>query len=293
MKRYRALILYGGAALWGIIVMAIVILLFFPYQRALRIALQNVLGGSRMIVSVQGVHPGLTSLEATKVVVDHASLEAGTLAELSKARVVWYPLSLFMGKLVLFSQAQAYGGVLQCTIDGIPVLGGASPDLFIQLKNLNLGMYPEGRLPWFKGISGTMNGWIRQRVALSKTDKEKGSFSIRLTDGEIREPVMKDLQRLILPYKEILAEGTVSGGRIDINKIAVTGDGIVLRGSGTIEPGEPQRRLNITLQYEGAAAGGPLTGKGALTISGNQWSPQVAITPARPEDAKKQAPDAG
>jgi hypothetical protein len=103
---------------------------------------------------------------------------------------------------------------------------------------------------------------------------------------------MKDLQRLILPYKEILAEGTLSGGRIDINKIMVTGDGIALRGSGTIEPGEPQRRLNITLQYEGTAAG-PLTGKGALTISGNQWSPQVAITPAKPEDAKKQAPDAG
>jgi hypothetical protein len=169
------MLFYTTITLWGLIVMVVVVLLFFPYQKALKIASQNVLGAGKMIVSLEGVSLGFMSAEASKIVVGHAAVDGKPLFELRKIHVRWYPLSLLTGRLNILSKAAAYDGVVECIIEGIPVIATASPRMSIKFTNVNLAKYPEGTLPWFKGISGNMSGWIRKEVPLGRLDKQKGT----------------------------------------------------------------------------------------------------------------------
>ena len=44
MDRRKNILFFAGALGWGILIMVLVIYLFFPYQRAARMALQNMTG---------------------------------------------------------------------------------------------------------------------------------------------------------------------------------------------------------------------------------------------------------
>ena len=52
---------------WAVFVAALTVYLFFPYQKALRLALQNVLGSGRIAVSMEGVTTKLMGIGASKV----------------------------------------------------------------------------------------------------------------------------------------------------------------------------------------------------------------------------------
>ena len=290
MKVPKQMLFYTAITLWGLIVMVVIVLLFFPYQRALKIASQNVLGAGRMLVSLEGVSLGFMSAEASKIVVGHAAVEGKPLFELRKIHVRWYPLSLLTGRLNIYSKAVAYDGVVECIIAGIPVLATASPAMNIKFTNVNLAKYPEGTLPWFKGISGNMSGWIKKEVPLARSDKQKGSFRITMSAGEIREIQVKNLPNLILAYKEVVAEGRIAGSIVHLDKILVEGDGINLKGRGTIDRGQPEQKINLTLVCESSSDTSPLGNGAVITVTGNQWSPTIAISsePA-PQSEKKVA----
>ncbi len=85
------------------------------------------LGSSRMIVALEGSRFGFISAQASKVVVGHVAVEGKPLFELRKVYVRWYPLSLLTGKLAIFCRAIAYDGIVECSIDGIPVLCNGNP----------------------------------------------------------------------------------------------------------------------------------------------------------------------
>ena len=237
MKLASQSLIYAGIVLWGIVVMLSIVLIFFPYQKTLKIVSQNLLGSSRMIVALEGSRFGFTNAQASKVLVGHVAVEGKPLFELRKVYVRWNPLSLLAGKLAIFCRAIAYDGIVDCSIDGIPLSAKGSPLMRIKFENVNLAKYPEGTLPWFKGMSGNMSGWIKSEVPLQRSDKKKGSFQITMAGGEIRDMQVKGLQNFVLGYSKIMAEGRISGSKIYVDTIRVDGEGITLKGNGTIEKG--------------------------------------------------------
>ena len=287
MKVPKQTLFYTAITLWGLIVMVVIVLLFFPYQRALKIASQNVLGAGKMIVSLEGVSLGFMSAEVSKIAVGHAAVEGKPLLELRKIHVRWYPLSLLTGRLNIFSKAAAYDGVVECIIEGIPVIATASPTMSIKFTNVNLAKYPEGTLPWFKGISGNMSGWIKKEVPLARSDKQKGSFRIAMSAGEIREIQVRHQPNLTLGYKEVVAEGRIAGSMVHLDKILVEGDGISLKGRGTIDRGQLEQKINLTLVCEGSSNASPLANGVVITVTGNQWSPTIAISNEPPPHTDK------
>ena len=52
MKLIKQSLVYAGIIIWGVAVMLTTVLVFFPYQKALKIISQNLLASSRMIVAV-------------------------------------------------------------------------------------------------------------------------------------------------------------------------------------------------------------------------------------------------
>lgn len=278
MKLPRQVLVWSGMIVWGLMVMLLVVLIFFPYQRALKIAFQNVLGGSKMIVSLEGAGLGFTTGQASMLRVGHAALEGKPLFEFRKLYVKWYPLSLLTGRLNVSAQAVAYDGAVECIIEGIPVIAAADPAMSVTFKNVNLAKYPEGTLPWFKGLSGSMSGRIFKQVPLAGPDKQKGSFRIAMTAGEITGLHVKNLENFILAYKEVVAEGKIAGSRIQLDRIFIEGDGLVLKGRGTIERGETEQKINLTLVCESSSNASPLPNGAVITVTGSQWSPTIAIS---------------
>jgi len=278
MKRIRQGLFYAGVTLWGVVVMLGIILIFFPYQRALKIVSQNVLGSSRMIVALEGPRLGFMTAQASRVAVGHVAVEGKPLFELRRVYVRWHPLSLLFGKLAILCTAVAYDGAVTCSIDGIPLRASGSPFMKITFENVNLAKYPEETLPWFKGMSGSMSGWVKKEVPWERSDRQKGSFRITMTAGELKELHIKGLQNFVLGYKEVAAEGRISGSTIYVDKILVDGDGIKLKGKGTIERGEPDQRVNLTFACESASKDSPLANGSVITVTGHQWSPTITIS---------------
>jgi type II secretion system protein N len=283
MTRYKAIGFYAGVVLWGLFITALIVHLFFPYQRALKIAFQNVVGGSRMAVSMDGVRLASTGVHITKALIGHEAIQGKPIIELSDINISWRPWSLLTGKFSIASQASAYNGTLRCDVLGIPVLTSNNPSMTVNFSNINLAKYPAGTLPWFKGISGIAEGSVTREVPLLHPTllhpmKEKGTFKLTIKNGEIREIYTKGLQGLIVPFKEIRTEGRLDGSQVIIDKIVLSGSGITMKGGGTLVKGDPQPAINLKLHYESQSTTLPLPPRGTIVISGSQWSPNVTVS---------------
>lgn len=278
MTRYRLIGFYIGVVLWGILVMALIVHLFFPYHRALKIAFQNVVGGSRMAVSMDGVRVASTGVRIGKALIGHEAIQGKPIVELSDVKVNWRPWSLLAGKFSIASQASAYNGTLRCDVFGIPVLTNNNPSMNLSFSNINLARYPAGTLPWFKGISGIAEGSVTREVPLLHPTKEKGTFRLTIKNGELREIYTKNFQGLTVPFKEIRAEGRLDGSRAIIDKVFLNGSGLTMKGSGTLVKGDPQSTIDLKMSYESQSQTIPLPPRGTIVMSGSQWSPSVTIS---------------
>jgi type II secretion system protein N len=288
----RKVLLFSGAVGWGILVMALVIYLFFPYQKALKIALQNVARNGRAAVSMEGVTMKLMGIRASRILFrPDASMGQTAPFELSKVDIFWNPLSLIKGKVTIYSKAALCEGTLRCTVEGIRFIGTSDPNISLKLDHVNIGKCPEGALPWFKGMSGTLDGVIRKETPIGRPDKETGVFRLTITGGEIKGLQVKDMPRLIIPYKEIVVEGKIDGPRLNINKLTLTSEVIALSGAGVVQSGEPDRGIDMKLSYQVLSRSFPLQGKGIITVSGSQAAPVVAISaPEAEKPAGAKAP---
>lgn len=278
MTRYRAVGFYAAVVLWCFFLTALIVYLFFPYQKALRIAFQNVVGGSKMAVSMDGVRVASTGVRIKKALIGHEAVQGRPIVELSDVTINWHPWSLLAGNFSISSQASAYGGTLQCNVLGIPVIGSNNPSMTVRFRNINLAKYPAGTLPWFKAISGIAEGAVTREVALLRPIKEKGVFKLIVKNGEIRDLYTQNLQGLILPFKEIRAEGRLDGSQAIIDKVFLNGSGIAMKGSGTVVKGDGQPTINLKLSYESQSTAIPLPPRGTIVMSGSQWSPSVTIS---------------
>ncbi|HAR96184.1 MAG TPA: type II secretion system protein GspN [Deltaproteobacteria bacterium] len=277
-RYYKAVRFYAAVLLWGFFLTGLIVHLFFPYQKALKIAFQNVVGGSKMAVSMDGVRVVPTGVRIKKALIGHEVVQGRPIVELSDVKINWHPLSLLSGNFSVSSRASAYSGTLECDVLGIPVIGSKNPSMTVRFRNINLAKYPTGTLPWFKGISGTADGAVTREVALLHPIKEKGVFKLSIKNGEVRDLHTQNLQGLILPFKEIRAEGRLNGSQAIIDKAFLSGSSITMKGSGTLVKGDGQPVINLKLAYESRSTAIPLPSKGAIVMSGNQWSPTVTIS---------------
>ena len=287
MDKRKELIFYTCALGWAVLVMALTVYLFFPYQKALKLALQNVLGAGRAAVSMEGVTTKLMGVRASKVLLkpDAAGGQAAPF-ELSNIDIFWNPLSLLTGKLTIRSKASLYGGSLRCILHGAPVIGQSNPDISLTLDHINLAMCPEGVLPWFRGMTGTLDGVIKKETPQGRPDKQTGAFHLNLKGGQVKDLQVSNMPRLIIPYQEIAVEGKIDGPRINIMRLVLKSDLISLTGSGFVESGETDQTIDMKLSYEALSQAFPIKGKGLITIKGSRKAPVVAFVP---QDAAKPA----
>ncbi len=269
---------------WGLFVAALVLYLFFPYQRVLKIALQNAVGGSRAMIAMEGVRGKTFGMEATKLLLRPDANNGQTAPfELSNVDISWSPLSLIKGNLSIDSKASLYDGSLRSTVNGIGITGSSGPSILVTLKGLNMAKCPEGIFPWFKGVTGILDGIIRKEKFFAIPGKQGGSFRFTIRNGEIKDLRVNNMPRLVIPYKEITIEGKTDGARIDISRILLRSDVVLLRGSGRVEPLDTEQSLDISLSYEALTKTFPLKGKGAISIKGSQTAPLVSVSSNTPE----------
>ena len=276
MDKLGKAVFIAGVALWGLFVAVLLTYLFFPYQKAFKVALQNVAADGRMTIALEGVNTKALGIEASGLLLrPDANTGQAAPFRLSKVAISWNPLSLMQGKLSIHSKASVYDGTLWCTIEGPPLAGLSNPNILLRVKGVNIGECPEGSLPWFKGVSGILDGVIRKEMIVASLDRQVGSFRFSLKDGELRDLRLKNLPRLIIPYKGIVIEGRIDGTRLDVKRIALTSDVVSLIGSGVVETGEFEQNIDIKLSYTALSKASPLKGRGEISISGNQAAPRV------------------
>ncbi|MCX5805949.1 MAG: type II secretion system protein GspN [Proteobacteria bacterium] len=281
---------YAGAGVWFFVLLIVLLNLFFPYQKLFGIAFQNLFVGSKMLVSIEDAKMKPGGGIVSKVVFGHEAMQGKPLFEVEKLRINWNLFLLLKGILNITSDASVYSGTMKANIENIPIMANSLPLLKMSLANVNLAAYPENRLPWFRSISGTLNGWIKEELSFYAPEKKKGNFSINVKNGEIKEISVRDFPRLTIPYDEIVIEGEINGERINLNKIAINSPGNSIKGIGTINMNDYEKKVDLKLYYEALNKNAPLAGKGTITITGKQWPPEVIITPEVPVKTSERAP---
>ncbi len=291
MKLPKQYLVYAAFGIWGLMSMALTLLLFFPYQKTLGMLSRSLLGSGRISVAAEGTHFGFAGAEASRILVGHAALEGRPVLEFRKAEAHLKPWPLLAGRLMLTSSAAAYDGTVACEVTVMPLAPGMSSSVKLTFSNINLAKYPEGSLPWLKGITGTLSGWIREEAPVDTPEKRKGSFRITVLAGELKELHVKGAERVVLPYKEISAEGRITGTTTYVDRIVLSGVGIALKGNGSIERVGGEHLLNLRLAKQNGAEASILPDGSIVRVTGSQWHPVVtieqqktasAVTPSRP-----------
>jgi len=279
MDRRRTFLFFLGAVVWGVLVAGFILYLFFPYQKALKIALQNVAGNGKTAIAMEGVSVKTMGITASKLLLRPiGNIGQAAPFELSNIDIAWSPLSLLRGRLTINSKASVYDGMLRASVDDISLTGQGNPNLSLKLQDVNIGKCPEGTFPWFKGISGFLDGVVKKEVPVGRPDKQTGSFRFDLRGGEVTELQIRNMPRLVIPYKRITIEGRMDGQRIEITTVALASDVITLKGKGTIETTDQGQNIDISLAYNTLSRNFPLKGRGFIRITGNQAAPSVTIS---------------
>jgi len=198
--------------------------------------------------------------------------------ELSNIDIFWNPLSLIRGKLTIYAKTELYDGTLHFTIEGAPVMSPSNSTISLRLEHVNIAKCPEGAVPWLKGISGILDGTVKKVIPAGRPDRQLGSFRLFLRGGEVKDIQIRNLPRLIIPYKEIVLEGRIEGARIDVKRVTLTSDDISLTGTGMVDTEGSEHALDMKLSYEVLSKAFPLKGKGTILVSGNQAAPVVTIS---------------
>jgi hypothetical protein len=286
MINSKKILFYTGMVIWLFLITAIIVYNFFPYKELIRIAFQGFLSGSKMVVSIEGAKIKATGAQASRIVFGHEAIKDQPLFEIEKVNIFLAPLSIVKGVLSVHSDALAYGGKVTMNVDNLPFIRNTAPSIKIDFVKIDLSKYPENRLPWFKGISGQMSGWVKKEMPLLAPEKQKGSFAVNIQNGDIKELYLKNSPRLSLPFKEITVEGRIDGDTIRLTRVFINSIGDQISGSGVIESNDFEQKIDLKLTYEATSKGAPLAGKGMITVTGNQWATDVSIVPASQDKAE-------
>ena len=181
----------------------------FLYQKALKIALQRLVGGGKAAVAMEGVSMKRMGIPRRGFSFSRPpALFRQYPFELTNVHISWNPLSLFRGKLAIKSTASVYDA--PCDVVSMkPVHGPSEPNILLRLGHINLGKTSRGCASACKGISGFLDGMMRKETPASRPDKQTGSFRFDLKGGEAKDLQAKNTPRLVIPYKHIVIEGKI------------------------------------------------------------------------------------
>ena len=107
-KINKQYLLYAGAVVWFFILLVVVLYLFVPHQKFVKIAFQNFLCGNKMMASIEGAKIRPVGAVASKIVFGNEGLEGKPLFEIENIKISWNPFSLVKGVLSISSDASAY-----------------------------------------------------------------------------------------------------------------------------------------------------------------------------------------
>jgi type II secretion system protein N len=279
MVGQRRYLLFILLSIWIVVLMYGVILISFPYEKALRLIFQSIVTRQMMRTDFGGVKPRMMGIEVSKIIVSHEINQGGPILELQKVRLCWHPFALLRGGLDLSSEAHAYGGSVKVEIRDIPFMSGKHPKLLVAFSDISLSEYPGNRFPWFRSLKGILGGLIRKDISEFAPEERRGDYSLRIINGEISQIRLENAPKLTLPFKEMFVGGTIQGSRITVDKFQMNGMGVSISGSGTIRTLNGEQDLDLKFIYRGTAASGPLQGKGTLSVTGDLWYPDIVISP--------------
>jgi hypothetical protein len=277
MARNRKILLVGGSIVWALLVVWALLFILFPYLKTLKTVFEDFVGGGSTRISFVNAKKGFACAGASKIIVGHEAIEGKPFYVLEKVGLTWNALSILRGVCDVTVHASMYGGKVDFKVTDLPVVAGNMARLNIEISKLGLGGYPEGTVPWFKSISGVMTGTVKKEIRLLAREQEKGSFSFKIRDGEVKAIPLKNEAELSFPFREIAIEGKIKGERWDIEKVAIAGSTVTINGSGIILDRGTERVTDVKLTYESTGQGGPFMGKGTIVVTGSVWSPEVVM----------------
>lgn len=291
MKERKKVMLLSMAVAWFIVLTVLIMALFFPYKKAFRLVLQNFIAGNGVTLSSVDARIGFLRAQAARMVMGHHALGAKPFVEMENVRFTANPLSILSGGLSVGGDASAYGGKVALQITRIPLFSDGLPGVAARFSGINLAKYPEGRLGWVKGLKGILDGEI-SREPRSAQGQMRAAFRLQVKDGEFNEVSAAGFPRLVIPFNDLAAAGTVVGEKLTIDKITIQSPGLSLSGKGAIEGTEYDRRINLTLAYTSNSGQAPLAGTGTIVVAGSIGAPVITVTPdpAKAQPAKKAPP---
>lgn len=262
--------------MFAFLMMLAIVFVFFPHQQVLHRVFQEILG-KEMDASFVNVRKGLGKASAASIVVGHRELQGQPLFELKNVSLFWNPLSIFKGSGDIYVRGEAYGGIFKLALKGFPLFAHEKADLTMVFEGIDLGKYPTDRLPWFKGLEGRLNGTLTADAFLLAREQRKGSFALTVSNGAIKNVLVKNVQGLNVHFDNLTVHGKSYGDTVTLDKVTIHGQELSINGTGRIERGLESGVLSLRLPYESLSENSPLPGKGILTISGPVWSPAIDI----------------
>lgn len=268
---------YSGLFIFLFAVLFAILFVFFPYQKMLNIVFQGALSGSHTYVSFIDVRKGFGKIATSRIIISHDKIHGQPLYEIEKVRLMWNPFSIFKGTIDVHSDGECYGGIINFSVNNIPLFWKDASSRFVELKNINLENYPKSRLPWFQAISGTLNGTLKSDIRFFARESEKANFSFTIKDGFFNQINTKGSRDLSLRFKDISIEGRGQGDIFTLDKVTINCQDLIIKGNGVINTGLKTEEIKLNFTYESLSTQSPLSEKGTITISGSIWHPEISI----------------
>lgn len=268
---------YAFLGLSALVLFFAIVFVFFPYEKFLRIILHEVFSGNHTQVSAIDVRKGIGSVHASRLIVGHTQLEGNSLFELTRARLVWNPLSIAKGSMDLRLHAEGYGGVVKVQFGNLSISSGDSGLLHITLQAIDLDKYPKDRLPWLNGLNGVMDGTINRDVLFSARERQKGTFTLTVKNGVLKDLRLGLHHDLTISFKDLTFTGKIQGNSWTIERAVLNGHHISMQGKGVIEWGPRVDDIKLDVAYQSLSKESPLPGKGRISVAGALWSPKIVV----------------
>lgn len=268
---------YSGLCVFIFAIFFAILFVFFPYQKMLSIAFQSALSGNRMYVSFIDVRKGFGKIATSRIIISHDKVHGQPLYEIEKLQLQWNPFSVLKGTIDVYSTGKCYGGIIKFSINNIPLFWKDISSRSILLKDINLENYPKERLPWFKSVSGTLNGTFKSDIRFFARESEKANFSFTIKDGFFNQINTKGSRDFSLRFKDISIEGRGQGDIFTLDKVTINCQDLIIKGNGVINTGLKTEEIKLNFTYESLSTQSPLSGKGTITVSGSIWQPEILV----------------
>jgi len=267
--RERIFLILGLVVVF-LVVFLLSLQLLFPYKKALGVLVSSLFSESKIKFSVVGAQMRAYRFHASEVRIGYEDLASPILC-VRNVEIRCNPFALLKGALGIRGENYSSPGRMVLTIENIPIFSRRTPILLLQFKDVPVSAFVQGQSP-FRAIGGRAEGWIKEQIYPLSPERNKGSFLIRIRDGELEDLYLKPLPRFALPFREILLRGSFEGNVTRIDRLVVESALGSISGGGTISKIEGEQKLEVALSLTGFK-GTPAWGRRQIKVTGSIQKP--------------------